>query len=113
MAEDLSTVAGTKNKRTYLRGIASPQPAASFTASDFHGGFRIFWRPLLAFTFEEGMVERQSPRADGGEREACGENCEREFIIVHCEIASGAVDLPDGHAHLDSKQQRRHTRKHS
>jgi len=58
-------------------------------------------RPAPAL--EQGMVERQSSCADGGECEAPSQHREGEFVIVHCQIASCAVDLPDGHAHFDGE----------
>src|SRR5438094_9545816 len=54
--------------------------------------------PLLAFAFEEHMVEGQESRANRGERETCSEHREGEFVIVHRQIASSAVDFPDSHS---------------
>jgi len=42
MAEALSTIAGTKNRRTYFRGTASPQRAARFTRKQLTWRIPIF-----------------------------------------------------------------------
>src|SRR5216684_4628309 len=70
-------------------------------------------RPLLASAFEQGMVDRKSSCADGGKGEAPDQHGEREFVIVHGQIAARAVDLPDGYAHFDGQKKRRPPRKQS
>src|SRR5229473_866714 len=67
----------------------------------------ISWRPLLASALEQRMVDREPSCADGGKGEAPDQHGEREFVIVHGQIAARAVDLPDGHAHFDGQKKRR------